>query len=171
MKPTLFFVTILLFTGSACIAQESKKEAKARQLEGAYQQVLELLKSKQFEFVAQKALPMRGRQIDLTTRNNYLRVNGDKVEADMPYFGRAYTGGYSTSDAGIKFNHTPEEYELVTNDKKNRALVKFRVKGDGDSYNCTLQLSSLGNASLSVISNNKQGINYTGSVHELKEDQ
>ena len=50
-------------------------------------------------------------------------------------------------------------------------MIKFKVKGEGDTYNCTLSLSSADNASLSILSNNKQSISYTGYIHPLVEEK
>ena len=75
----------------------------------------------------------------MTTNPNFLRIKSDKGSADMPYFGRAYSGGYSGSDGGIKFDGPFESYDVTKNDKKQRIVIKFKVKGSGDtritSYN------------------------------------
>lgn len=87
----------------------------------------------------------------------------------MPYFGRAYSGGYSSSDGGIKFDGMMENYDVQQNDKKRRITVKFKVKGTDDTYNCTLSISSMESASLSISSNKKQAISYTGFIQELSD--
>ena len=165
MKSIILFPALLLFMVHTSLAQESKKDAKAQQREVQYQDVLYLLKSKEYEFIGRKANPQKGPLIDLTTRSNFLRIDNNNAAADMPYFGRAYSGGYSSSDGGIKFDGIMENYQLIQNDKKKKVTVKFKVKGEGDVYNCTLSLSGKENASLSVLSNNKQGINYTGIIN------
>ncbi|MCK5367021.1 MAG: DUF4251 domain-containing protein, partial [Cyclobacteriaceae bacterium] len=91
--------------------------------------------------------------------------------AEMPYFGRAFSGGYSGSDGGIKFDGLMENYDVQQNDKKRRIMVKFKVKETDDSYNCTLSISSMESASLSISSNKKQGISYTGIIQEFPDEQ
>ncbi len=158
---------LLLFLCAAIVnAQSSKKEEKEKLKEKQYQEILELVKSGNFEFVARKANPQRGRQIDLTTNPNFTRINGKSASADMPYFGRAFSAGYGSSDGGIKFDGQMESYDVQNNDKKRRVTIKFKVKGTDDTYSCTLIFSAKENATLSVTSNKRQVINYNGFVKE-----
>jgi len=161
----IFIISLVLISLTA-LAQTSKKEKK----EAAYQRALELIESQQFEFIARRALPPKVRAIDLSTNSNFLIVNKDKGKAQIPYFGRAFSGGYSSSDGGIRFDGTFESYDVQKNDKKNRATIKFKIRGEGDTYTCTLTIPGLQNVSLNVLSNNKQSINYTGFIQELEEE-
>jgi hypothetical protein len=148
------------------LAQNSKKEKK----EEAYQQALKLVESQQFEFIARRALPPRVRAIDLSTNSNFLKIDKNTGQAEIPYFGRAFSGGYSNSDGGIRFDNKFESYDLQKDDKKNRVTIKFKIKGEGDTYTCTLTIPSIQNASLNVLSNKKQSISYTGFIQQLKEE-
>jgi hypothetical protein len=161
----IFIISLVLISFTA-LAQASKKEKK----EAAYQKALELIESQQFEFTARRALPPKVRAIDLSTNSNFLIVNKDKGKAQIPYFGRAFSGGYSSSDGGIRFDGTFESYDVQKNDKKNRATIKFKIRGEGDNYTCTLTIPGLQNVSLNVLSNNKQSINYTGFIQDLEEE-
>lgn len=152
-------------------AQNSKKEAKEKKKQEQYELIKELVQSGKYEFIGRKANPQSGRQIDLTTRSNFLRISSGKANADMPYFGRAYSGGYSSSDGGVKFDGEMEDFDVQQNDKKRRIIIKFKVKGTGDTYSCTLSISSLESASLSVTSNKKQVISYTGTIRKLQEKE
>ncbi len=171
MKKILLLYSLFIGLFFTSLAQESKKEAKIHKKETQYQELLEVLKTKKYEFIGRRATAQRGTPIDLTTRTNYVRIHDDNANAEMPYFGRAYSGGYSNSDGGIKFNATMENYQFTQDDKKMKAMIKFKVKGEGDTYNCTFSMSSLDNVSLSILSNNKQGISYTGFLNPLKEEK
>ena len=151
-------------------AQDSKKESKDLEKEEQYTSLVNLINSEQYIFKASKANPQKGTQIDLTTRDNFLIINKENASADMPYFGRAYSGGYSTSDGGVKFDGPMETYEVSTNDKKRRLTIKFKIKGPDDTYTCTFTVSGINNASLSVISNKRQTISYIGSISELPKE-
>ncbi len=164
------FIALLLCSISA-FAQNSKKEAKEQKRETEYQQIAELIDSKQFEFIAQKANAQKGAMIDLTSRPNFMRVTNNTSEADMPYFGRAYSAGYSSSDGGIQFNGPIDGYEVQKNDKKRKVIVRYRVKGTDDTFDCTLTISGQENASFSVTSNKKQGISYLGSIRKITEEE
>lgn len=160
---TLAFVTLILLSLTA-LAQEQKENKK----QANYEAILALIDGGEYEFVARRANPTGARQIDLTTNPNFLRINKGNGKADMPYFGRAFSAGYSSSDGGIKFDGPLDALEIEKNDKKMRVLVKFKVKGEDDTYTCNLTISSMDNASLNVLSNKKQSIGYTGFVQKLK---
>jgi len=154
----------------SAIAQKSKKETKELEKEEQYQSLLNLINTQQYAFRGSKANPQKGTPIDLTTRDNFLRIKDNNASAYLPYFGRAYSGGYSTSDGGVKFDGQMEDYEVNKNDKKRRVTIKFKVKGSNDNFTCTLTISSLNSASLSIISIKRQSISYTGSISELPEE-
>lgn len=165
------FLTSLLLIGIlvSADAQNSKKEEKEKLKEEQYQEIIALVISEKFEFTGRKANPQQGRQVDLTTRQNYMRIVGKNASGDLPFFGRAYSGGYSSSDGGINFDGPMEAYDVQNNDKKRRIIIKFTVRGEGDNYSCTLTISSMSNASLSVSSTKKQVISYTGVMSAITE--
>ncbi len=171
MRKSILLFSILSLWSIAVLAQDSRKEAKDKKKQEQYENVQKLILSEKYEFEGRKANPQGGRQIDLTTRGNFLRIDGNKSTADMPYFGRAYSGGYSSTDGGIKFDGPMETYDVEKNDKKRRLTIKFKVKGTDDTYSCTLTISSMESASLSVTSNKKQGISYSGFIREQSEEK
>jgi len=156
--------SIFLFLSITSFGQHSKAEKK----QARYQAVLDLIETEQFEYTANAANPQRAPRIDLTTNPNYLRVDKGKAAAEIPYFGRSFSGGYSSSDGGIRFDNEFDSYEVDKNDKKRRVMIRFSIKGEDDSYRCTLSIASLESATLSVISNKKQTISYTGRIRALK---
>jgi hypothetical protein len=163
MKRNLLILAILIGIGSIGNAQDSKTQKK----QNNYVKVLAVIESGKFEFVARKANPQGGRQIDLTTNPNYLRVRGNSGEAAMPYFGRAFSGGYGTS-GGIEFNGEFKEYNTEKNDAKFKVVIVFNIKGENDTYKGTLTVTGVENASLSISSNNKQVISYYGYIKQLE---
>lgn len=158
------FLILLVTVSISVLAQESKEDKK----EARYQAVLELVQGQKFEFIAKRANPQKMRSIDLTTNPNFLRIDTKNASAHIPYFGRSFSGGYSSNDGGIRFDGPYESYDVQKNDKKHRLTIKFKVKGEGDTFTCTLSIPSLENVSLTVLSNNRQAINYTGYLQNLK---
>lgn len=159
-----FVVIALVFLGFTASAQDKKETRK----QSEYAELTALIDGGEYEFIAQRAIPTGTRQIDLTTNPNYLRIIQGNGQADMPYFGRAFSAGYSSSDGGIKFDGPLLEYEIEKNDKKMRITIKFKVKGEDDTYTCNLTVYGLDNASLNVISNKRQSISYNGYIQKLK---
>lgn len=165
MKSLLFCTLPILFASLSTFAQNTQKENKK---EIRYQEILEIVGSEVYQFSGRKANPQGGRQIDLTTRENYLRIREGSASADIPYFGRSFSDGYSSSGGGIKFDGPMETYSVDKNDKKRRLTIKFKVKGTNDVFSCTLSVSSKETVSLTVSSNKRQVINYTGTIKALE---
>ena len=170
MRYQLFAFVLLIISSEIIFAQSSKRAEKEAKKQAAYEEVLNIVSSGNYEFVGQKANPQRGPQIDLTTRNNFLSIQEGNASADMPYFGRAFNVGYSTSDGGIKFDGPMVSYEIEKNEKKRRISIRFTVKSADDTFKCSLTISGKSSATLSVTSNKRQGISYTGRVSVITKD-
>jgi hypothetical protein len=158
------FISFLICVSISAFAQETKAEKK----EARYQEALELINSGSYEFIARRANPPKFRSIDLSTNPNFLRIDKERGSADIPYFGRSFSAGYSSNDGGINFDGPFDSYEVEKNEKKQKITVRLKVKGTADTFTCTLNIPSLDNASLTVLSNNRQTISYTGYIQELK---
>ena len=165
------FVTFLVFSliGINATAQSSNQETKKQKKEAQYQQVKELLASKNYQFIARYALPQKGRQIDLSSRANSLKIIGNEGQAQLSYFGEVHGGASISGDTGINFDAQLEDYKVVENDKKSRVIITFRIKGKAETFNCTLEAGSPESTSLSVSSNQRQFIRYTGTLSTLQE--
>jgi hypothetical protein len=164
MKTKISFIMILisLILTSANAQEKSKKEIKEEEKLQKQMQIDTLVNSKVFVFVAKFALPTGGKQINLSTNPNYIKFNPDLLDGDMPFFGTAYSGiGYG-GDNGIKFRDKPETYTVEKTQKNFQ--VDAKVKGENDVYKLSLSVSFEGNASLSIISNNRATISYQGEI-------
>jgi len=161
------YLVLSLLLWSKADAQNSKKEEKAQKKLEAYQSVVDLIESGKYEFQARKANPQRGRQIDLTTNPNYLRVDQDHLVADLPYFGVIQVGSLS-GEGGVKFDGKPLSYDVNRNDDKHKITINFKIQEKGESYNCTLNVSSESNAALSISFVKRDRISYYGELMELE---
>jgi hypothetical protein len=81
----------------------------------------------------------------------------------MPYFGTV-TGAaaYGGRDGGMKFEGKPEGYTVTA--KKKGYQVSAVVKGENDTYRLSLSVSPEGSSSLSITSNNRSVITYSGEI-------
>ena len=166
---TLFIIFALIFGFAFSISgQTTDKKEKQGTKQVEFARLKTLIKDKHYTFKSIWAYPQKGPMIDMINRSNILKVNEDHGYGDLSYFGRAYSGGYS-DDTGIEFDGPFESYNADINDKKNKITVRFRIKGSSDTYSCILTASSFDNASLSVNSNNKQSIRYSGEINESEE--
>ncbi|MDU8887086.1 DUF4251 domain-containing protein [Yeosuana sp. MJ-SS3] len=165
MKSRLFICLVLIFSAQVINAQskaEKKDEKEANELK-EYRHIQTIIDSKAFEFVGNWATTQKGRRINLIGNPNYLRVDGTKAEADLPYFGVAQVASYG-GDAGINFNCDLSKYEVKKVDKKKRIVIKANASEGSEKFSLTLTVYPSGNTSLYIISSNRNSITYDGKL-------
>lgn len=102
--------------------------------------------------------------IQLNGTSNFLKVEGDTVSANLPYFGeRRFGGGYG-SNTGIEFKGVPTSYDQAYNTDKNRFDITFLISEDMEAYNVTLTVFANKTANVIVNSNQRNPIRYAGHV-------
>lgn len=170
MKKLCLTLSIISIFALSSFAQSSRKAEKNRQRDEQYKLAQNLMDAGKYQFIGRRAITQKGRSIDLTTRSNFLVIKDDKAVADMPYFGRAFSAGYSSTDGGVKFDGPMEEVNIQKNDKKRRIIVRFKVRSPDDTYSCSLTVTGPEAATLSVSSNKRQTITYNGIIGPLAEE-
>lgn len=128
------------------------------------EEVKTFLSNQSYQFIARFVLPQGGRQ-RLVTGVHTLKISKDRVEADLPYFGRAYAapmGGAS----GIQFSTAEFTYKADETEDGTRELT-IEVTNAGDVRQLFLRVYADGAADLSVNSNNRQSISYRGEITPL----
>jgi hypothetical protein len=117
---------------------------------------------RQYTFTAQSATALGGRTRQLTSIYT-LKVHGDTLDADLPYFGRAYSATPGDTNGGIRFRSTTFGYDVQ--DGKNRGwTIRITPENEASASNMQLSVSSGGYATLQVTSNNRQMISFYGQV-------
>ena len=139
-----FFVGIVLFFGGQSLYSQSKKE---------------MIEYGRFTIEVDRALPMGGRTVHLTTPYS-LEMRGDSAISYLPYFGRAYSLPYGGGD-GMRFEESITDYQS-TFDKKGTARIKFVARTKEDTFRFDVQVFSNGSAIISVTPTNRQNITYQG---------
>lgn len=158
MKPRLlilaFLSAVLL---NACSSQKAIGPATP-------QQVAEMLAEKQYLFFMQYVRPASGRQ-RMISGNYTLVVTKNRVEADLPYFGRAYNATMGV-DGGMKFRSEDFSYEMVNGKKESREIT-IRPRDVSDIQVVYLTVFPNGSADLRIQSNSRQVISYSGDIRAL----
>lgn len=162
---------ILASISLVSLAQESKKDSKNKEKAEQYRLIQGTIESGEFEFIAIRLVPQKGRQVDLQSRPNYMRITAGNAEADMPYFGVAHNPGYGGGDSGVEFDAKPLDYKVEENDKKRKVIIKFRIKEKLEVYDCVLTITSVENATFSVTSSRRSSITYYGKVMKYTKDE
>ncbi|HEY2721208.1 MAG TPA: DUF4251 domain-containing protein, partial [Chitinophagaceae bacterium] len=125
------------------------------------------IENKQFVFHAQNAMPLSGSTRQLTSADFDLRVNENTVISYLPYFGRAYSVSYGTTDNGLDFTSKKFDY-TATERKKGGWEISIKPKDVNDFREFTLSVSENGYASLQASSANRQPISFTGYITAIK---
>lgn len=153
---------VLLLVGQSLCAQTKKDKSEKK-----VQEIKELIDNRRFTVDVNRAVPMRGRIINLTSPYS-LEMRGDSVISYLPYFGRAYTAPYGGGE-GLRFEKSITDYQASFN-KKGTAQIKFRARTDDDAYTFNVQIFSNGSATINVSPVNKQHITFHGELAPTKEE-
>jgi hypothetical protein len=163
---TISFLIFCLTAGYSQRTTQDKKADKAEKKAELQLQIEKLIITKQFVFVASRALPMSGSSIDLTTNSNYVKFSPYNIESYMPFFGQAYSVDYNV-DPGVQFEGEPE-YFTIKKLKKNRGYdVMAKVSLARDTYDLHLDVGLEGNSTLTISSYNRSSISYIGQIYAL----
>jgi hypothetical protein len=158
----LLTITVLSASGQEPV-KKSKQEIKLEK----QKETEEMLNSKTFVFVARTAFPSGGRSTTISSGASTVKFTPELITSDLPFFGTSTRpAGYGT-DSGLKFEGKPEEY--TQEQKKKGYEISLVVKTNDDSYRINLTASSDGYASLSINSNNRSPMSYSGIIEKPEE--
>jgi hypothetical protein len=144
------------------VAQEPAKKTKQELNLEKQKEIEDLLNAKTFVFSARSAFPSGGSQTSISSGVSTIKFTPDLITSNLPFFGSTTRPtGYGT-DSGMKFEGKPEEYTLEK--KKNGYEIRLVVKTTDDTYRISLTASSDGYGSLSIFSNNRSSMTYSGDI-------
>lgn len=154
----LIFILTFVFISLNLAAQDSKKKKQ----EETAQQIQAAVEGGKFVFKAQSATPPKGRVIQLTS-GYQLAVSPEEIIGELPYFGRAFSGGYRGSDGGIKF--TSREFDYSVKPKKKGGWVIIIMPSDvSQIVKIFLSVTGGGYATLQITSTDRDAISYSGVI-------
>lgn len=108
--------------------------------------------------------------INVAGQGYFLRMEGDQVKANMPYYGERQMGGGYDSDTGIEFDGPAKDLKIEKNELKQRYDISFTVDGSSENYFVTLYVTSNFKSEVWVRSSHRNRIRFTGVVSELTND-
>lgn len=159
----------LTLSGCGVFSGGERSEARQQELEEAYQQYSRMISDGNFVFTVQSINPTGGRTMQATSTYT-MRAEEGTYEANLPYFGRAYTAPYG-SGGGIRFEGEPEDREIEKDPSKRTTRLIFSI-GDveisNEQYRVTLEISASGYGTLTVNSQNRQTISYYGKISGIQ---
>lgn len=145
---SLFFIS--------CLTQKEKEENRKL--------IAEIIAGNNFKFIAQQANPMRMNPLQLTSEYSLI-VSSDSIKCDLPYFGVATQVPYGGTDMGIKFISTKFSYNKKSNPNGGYEIAIIPSETD-KATKLFLQISENGYATLNVLSNYRDPINFNGTIEK-----
>jgi Domain of unknown function (DUF4251) len=121
-----------------------------------------MIDSKSYQFHANSATPMKGRSVQLTSEY-YLKIHSDSLDVYLPYYGRAYSVDYGSTDQGVEIKTTQFDYTADTT-KKGGWQVTIIPKDKSKASKIFLSISSTGYTTVNITSNTRQPISYYGTI-------
>ncbi|HEX6223181.1 MAG TPA: DUF4251 domain-containing protein [Chryseolinea sp.] len=121
-----------------------------------------LVEGKRFVFAAESASPPKARTISLTPGYT-VKLSGDTIICDLPYYGRSYSAPIGATDGGIKFTSTDFTY-TVKDRKKGGWDISIKVKDNTRTHQFFFTISPKGPASLRAIPSDRQSISFNGYI-------
>lgn len=167
MKIYKLIKKISLLVAFAVLAVDfSHAQDKSNEKESEQAAIRSLIESKNFVFVARTASPLGGRLINLSSWYD-LRVSGDTVMSDLPYFGRAFVAPMNPTESALRFTSTEFNYDIKER-KKGGWDITILPKGAKDVRQMQMTVSENGYATLQVMSNNRQPISFNGVIEQRR---
>src|SRR5690606_1453670 len=97
---------VFIFFVLGQVAAQDKTEAVQTSFES-------LLHSKNFEFIANTAIPQTGSPRNLAGSNYSIIFTPETVISNLPFYGRAYSGMVLGRDKGMRFTGKPENFKVT----------------------------------------------------------
>ncbi|RDY61508.1 DUF4251 domain-containing protein [Flagellimonas nanhaiensis] len=181
MPTILKFYCVLIMVLAVGCASNPKHKSTPDQIEN----LNALVMGKSFEINANWARPMATRtmnaignaglippgstlnRIDITGTASYLRVLGDSVKAQLPYYGERQMGGvYNLNKIGIQFEGIPEDFSIISDSKSEAQIMDFSITEDGESFRVTALLYPSLSSTITIVSSHRNTIWYSGYLSE-----
>lgn len=160
MKKSILLIIATIFIVSCASLNNGQKKISAEQ---KALQIEDSIQAKSFEVDFNYVTPMSMPPHNLTS-NYYLRIKGDSVQSELPYFGRAYYSNISNNDRSpLSFNSRITDIKTVKN-KKNDYTIIFKTKNDTEDMEYTLNIYPNGQAYLNVNSTYREAISFNGDI-------
>ncbi|GGG98462.1 hypothetical protein GCM10011416_15770 [Polaribacter pacificus] len=172
MKTSFAIICSILLFG--CASNQSKLGNQAQQ-----ESLKTWLDQKNIKVVATAARPTSnlninssllrnsssGSHINLTDNPNHIKIKGDSIFVQLPYFGTITGTGSYGSDNSIAYEGPLLKYARKFNTKKKAEIIDFQfITKKNELYSAQLTLYSNLTTHLSLSSTNRSTITYTGLV-------
>ena len=161
---TVSLMTVVILALAGCASQRMTSQEKAVQKALLAQKITESLRQRDYQIDVTQATPDGwGRVIQLTSLYS-VRVSGDTIVSNLPFFGRAYSVPYG-GGSGLNFTGMIRHYD-ETLTRKGEHILYLDVESQEDTYRYIISLFDNGKATVSVTPRQRSHISFSGYYHE-----
>ena len=160
---------LMMIAALLMVACATPEERAARQAENL-KMVKAAVGSQQYRINITSMRPMRGTTTNVMGR--WLKIDGNIVDCSLPYIGRddiphMKTRAEVRMDSKLEFKAEVQNYLLKLEAKKKRGIVTFSTRYGSDEYEFNITVDNTGRAFIRVTPENRDFIEYEGSVNGL----
>lgn len=170
MKKLTLFILACSFSLIG-FSQESGADSNNQQSNNtslAYKRTKALVEGGAFRFVPNWGFPTGSTRIDLTGNNNYIIVDVEHIHAYLQYSGRVFRDSRSgKTQAGIVMEGELENWKVDYDPENERIRYHFTHRNRPDLYDVVMRISASGNASVNILSRNREPMSYEGYLEAL----
>lgn len=177
-------IAILLIFIIGLISCKSSKTAVSPE---EFNTIKELVAQKQFEFVADWALPLADNslaqlanagllgigstsgRVNLTGNSNFMRFKNDSITADLPFYGERQISSINNNDTGISFNEPPKDYKVTVNEAKRSIDIHFDISDSTESFQVIMNVFRNNRARVTINSTQRNMIRYDGYIKKIEQ--
>ena len=153
-------ISVLAFVVFLCLnACSSSKNTTESILQTAQK-----IESKDFTIKVNYAVPMRMKQISLTS-DYEIRIKKDSCFAFLPYYGVVQVAPMNPSEGGIKFREKIIDYLIRSNKKNDGWEISFKVNARENYYQIYFSIYNNGNSTVTINSNKQDAITFYGEIN------
>ncbi len=120
----------------------------------------------QWIFIADHALPQRGRSRILTSRYAVI-LKSDTLKSDLPYFGQAYTAVIGETKSPLDFTSVNPGIDKKNN-RKNKWTIEIKPNDYREVQSFNFTFYSNGAAQLNVALTNRSSISFNGKLMPIQ---
>ena len=172
MKKIFTLILLIIFVVNPIISQTKaeKKATKEAVAVKEYEAMKVLINTESYAFEGEWATSNKGRRINLMSNPTFIKMEAKNADAFLPFFGTAHSGaGYGGTDGGIEFKGEVQNYQVSFNDKKKKATIKFKAKGNSsENFDITITINGSTSATVNINSSNRSTMNYSGKIKKLE---
>ena len=106
-------------------------------------------------------------RIDVAGSGYFIKIDGDSVSADLPYYGERQMGGGYNSDSGIKFDGIGKNLEITKDDLKQSYTLGFSIASNSENYIVRIEVGNNMTSTSNIRSSHRNRIRYSGDVEAL----